>query len=279
MKVVCFILLQKLEAIVLPNSIESIGYMAFSFSGISSVNIPKSMTAIESRSFDNCKNLTFIDIPTGITTIGSMAFYNCKKVSSVIIPYTVNSIGGSCFSGCEDLMDVYCYNENVPHTTLDIFDGWISSATLHVPEEAIETYGSDSHWNGFNKIISLVPICKTPVITITDGILEITSATKGAEIVTNVTFGGGKITGGNTKIVLTGTTACHITAYATKEDYVDSEIATADVELSVGKKGDVNQDGVVSISDAVGVVNIILNGGGAEAAPAVEEPAESIEAE
>ncbi len=50
------------------------------------------------------------------------------------------------------------------------------------------------------------------------------------------------------------------------------------MELSVGKKGDVNQDGVVSISDAVGVVNIILNGGGAEAAPAVEEPAESIEA-
>ena len=34
----------------------------------------------------------------------------------------------------------------------------------------------------------------------------------------------------------------------------------------------------VTITDAVSVVNIILNGGGAEAAPAVEEPAESIEA-
>ncbi|MCR5818235.1 MAG: hypothetical protein K6F89_03935, partial [Prevotella sp.] len=42
--------------------------------------------------------------------------------------------------------------------------------------------------------------------------------------------------------------------------------------------GDVNQDGVVSISDAVGVVNIILDGG-AQAAPTLEEPAESMEAE
>ena len=38
----------------------------------------------------------------------------------------------------------------------------------------------------------------------------------------------------------------------------NSDVATADVELYIGKKGDVNADGVVDITDAVGVVNIIL---------------------
>ena len=42
------------------------------------------------------------------------------------------------------------------------------------------------------------------------------------------------------------------------------------MELSVGKKGDLNQDGVVSISDAVGVVNIILNGDASVDTPGIE---------
>ena len=70
---------------------------------------------------------------------------------------------------------------------------------------------------------------------------------------------------------LAGTTNCHVTVYATKEDFEDSDVATADVVLCVGKKGDVNADGKVTITDAVSVVNIILNNGDATA-PALESP-------
>lgn len=58
-----------------------------------------------------------------------------------------------------------------------------------------------------------------------------------------------------------GTTTAHISVFASKDGYTDSDAITADVDLNVGAKGDVNQDGVVSITDAVSVVNIILSNG------------------
>ena len=60
-----------------------------------------------------------------------------------------------------------------------------------------------------------------------------------------------------------------VSVYASKADYADSEVATANVNVA-GLKGDVNQDGVVSISDAVGVVNIILNGDASVDTPGIE---------
>jgi hypothetical protein len=55
-----------------------------------------------------------------------------------------------------------------------------------------------------------------------------------------------------------------VNVYASKDGYTDSDVATANVNVA-GLKGDINGDGVVDIADAVGVVDIILNNGGASA--------------
>ena len=250
-----------LTSVTIPNSVTSIGSSAFyNCSGLTSVTIPNSVTSIGNYAFYKC-GLTSITIPNSVTSIGDYALYECSKLVTITIGSGIKSIGNSAFATCPELVDVYCYAENVPTTNGTAFnDSYIEYATLHVPEEAIEDYGKVMPWNGFKNIIAVL-ICKKPVITITNGVVEITCPTIGAEIVSNISYGGGNIAGGKSKIVLAGTTVCHIEAYATKEDYVDSDVTTADVELSVGKKGDVNQDGAVSISDAVGVVNIILNEG------------------
>ena len=44
-----------------------------------------------------------------------------------------------------------------------------------------------------------------------------------------------------------------------KDGLQTSEPSTLNLEMSVGKKGDVNGDGKVDISDTVSLVNIILN--------------------
>ena len=250
-----------LTSVTIGNSVTSIDWYAFSgCSGLTSVTIPNSVTSIGNYAFYKC-GLTSITIPNSVTSIGDYALYECSKLVTITIGSGIKSIGNSAFATCPELVDVYCYAENVPTTNGTAFnDSYIEYATLHVPEEAIEDYGKVEPWNGFKNIIAVL-MCKKPVITITNGVVEITCPTIGAEIVSNISYGGGNIAGGKSKIVLAGTTVCHIEAYATKEDYVDSDVTTADVELSVGKKGDVNQDGAVSISDAVGVVNIILNEG------------------
>ena len=103
--------------------------------------------------------------------------------------------------------------------------------------------------------------CATPTIHVFGGELTFDSETEGVTFNASYSYDIGSKNVQSNKLILAGTTTCHVSVYVTKEGCKDSDVATADVELCVGKKGDVNQDGVVSISDAVSVVNIILNGG------------------
>ena len=50
-----------------------------------------------------------------------------------------------------------------------------------------------------------------------------------------------------------------VSVYAKKDGFQDSDVVEQEVKLSV-VTGDVNGDGVVDISDYVGVANIILTG-------------------
>ena len=113
--------------------------------------------------------------------------------------------------------------------------------------------------------------CATPTINISGGLLSFNCTTEGVTFHVSYNYSGANETLESNQLKLAGTTTCHVSVYATKEGLENSEVATADVELSVGKKGDTNQDGKVTITDAVSVVNIILNNG-ETAAPALETP-------
>ena len=148
-----------------------------------------------------------------------------------------------------------------------MFSGsYIDNATLHVPDTSIDAYKAAEPWNGFKSIVSteegeeepVITQCAKPSITIVNGKLIFDCETEGVSFNASYSYnsGNGNVTGN--ELILAGTTTAHVTVYAMKDGYLDSDVATADVELSVGTKGDVNQDGVVSITDAVSVVNIIL---------------------
>ncbi len=64
-----------LKAILLPSSVNAIGYLSFS----------------------GCSNLSSINIPSPVTFIGMYAFYGCTSLNSVRIPSLVNFIGGYAF--------------------------------------------------------------------------------------------------------------------------------------------------------------------------------------
>ena len=167
----------EIAELVIPNSVTTIYLEAFSYcSGLTSLSIPESVTTIEKNVFYGCTGLTSVEIPgtlttikqglfayfdgltsvkiqEGITTIGVNAFIGCKALSTVEIPKTITTINKNAFGNCENLKNFYCNSVTVPSTNTSAFNGCsLNNATLHVPEESVNSYKSSSVWKKFGKI-------------------------------------------------------------------------------------------------------------------------------
>ena len=96
-------------SLTIPNSVTSIGGGAFlNCTGLTSVTIPSSVTSLLDSTFKNCTGLTgSLTIPNSVTSIGCGAFLNCTGLSgSLTIPNSVTSIDNGAFAGCTGLTSV-----------------------------------------------------------------------------------------------------------------------------------------------------------------------------
>jgi hypothetical protein len=117
-----------------------------------------------------------------VIDIGKYAFYNCTGLTSITIGSGIKSIGSQAFAKCSDLTDMYCYAENVPNTNSDAFtDSHIEYATLHVPEESLNTYKAVEPWSGFKNILKIMPMY-TLTYMIDDDIYKSYQVEEGATI-------------------------------------------------------------------------------------------------
>jgi hypothetical protein len=96
-----FRLCRTLKAVYLPDSITSIGSMAFQSSGITEIVIPPSVTEIGGEAFQDCHNLRYVYFSknSGLTNIGNYTFDGCESLYSVSIPASLKTIGKSAFKG------------------------------------------------------------------------------------------------------------------------------------------------------------------------------------
>ena len=243
---------------VIPNSVTSIGSSAFSgCRGLTSVTIPNSVTSIGEFAFSDCTGVISITISNSVTSIGRSAFSGCRGLTSVTIPNSVTSIGDYAFLSCISLEMVKVMAATPPVAYGNTFNNY--GIPLYVPDDAIETYTATSPWSSFTTIKGLSEVlkCAKPTITIVDCKLIFECDTKGVKFKVNYNYVGTKDVEGD-ETILAGTTTCHVSVYATKEGYENSDVATADVELHIGKKGDVNADGEVNVADLVTTTNIIM---------------------
>ena len=67
------------ESVVIPDSVKTIGYGAFSGCTSTKVTIPESVNSIGEAAFSDCVNLTSLTIPKNVSSIGDRAFYGCEK--------------------------------------------------------------------------------------------------------------------------------------------------------------------------------------------------------
>ena len=225
--------------------------------------IPQGVAVIDDGAFHNDILLTSITIPNSVTSIGMYAFEGCSNLTFVSIGTGITDIGYKAFAKCPNISDVYCYAANVPVIGLDAFSAFSESnpenITLHVQNVSVDAYRAEVPWSGFKEVIGIGQNCATPTILFVDGKLKFECDTEGVEFVYEITESV-KDSGTGSEVKLGNTTTYRVSVYATKEGYENSEVATKDVTMSVGLKGDVNDDGKIDVEDVVGVVNIILDG-------------------
>ena len=89
---------------IIPNSVTSIGYEAFSrCTSLQCVTIPNSVKSIGIGAFSGCESLQSVTIPNSVTSIGDGAFSRCESLQSITIPNSVTSIGDGAFRWCTHL--------------------------------------------------------------------------------------------------------------------------------------------------------------------------------
>ena len=100
----CFRGCYDLKDVNFPGRLEKIGENAFSFTDISKVVLPSSVTQIGRGAFSGCKALTEFTVPLFVQTVETETFWGCTALKTVHFPATLRRIDTQAFHGCTALL-------------------------------------------------------------------------------------------------------------------------------------------------------------------------------
>ena len=243
-----------LTSVTIPNSVTSIGYSAFyGCSGLTSITIPNSVTSIGDKAFYDCKiNKLYYDcsIRVGLysyylkeLTIGDNImvvgdYFKQAHLTKIVLGKNVTHIRPEAFEQ-SNLEEFTITSEEPPYLYTNVFGTQdLSTATLYVPESKTGYYQTTEPWSKFGKVLTLSgetpeepeepQKCSTPSISYSDGQLQFTCETEGAQYyytLNNSDVKTGETLAESNNVNLS---ACYdITCYAKAEGFVNSDAATA----------------------------------------------------
>ena len=185
------------------------------------------------------EEVTFMNRTRKVTSIGGGAFRECRSLTSVTIPNSVTSIGYRAFDGyylesvislIEEPFAIIGKADDYRTFNLNTFN----NATLYVPAGTIDKYKATEGWKDFffieegdgggGGITPEEKVCAKPTIHYQNGQLSFKCATEGAEFKYDIKDS--DVTNGSGSTVNLNVTY-HISVYATREGYTNSETATA----------------------------------------------------
>ena len=241
---------KEIKEFTIPDGVTSIGSGAFyNCSELASIVIPNSVASIGESAFKGCKNLTTLTLPEDLSVIKRQAIYGCSSLESITIPASVEYIFQEAFAGCQNMKQVYVLSENPPFMSDNSFSNY--DITLCVPEVSKDKYLSTEPWNKFTAIKTLTgedlvkEKCVKPTISYQNGKLIFYCETDGAVCQSTITDA--DITSYSSNEVQLEVTY-HISAYATKAGYENSETTTATLcWIDVEPKMEGTTDEVVNV--------------------------------
>ena len=146
----------------LPQGVKTVKKFAFSYSALTAVSFPDSLTTIGEYAFADCNGLKSVVIPDTVTEVGSAAFSGCVSLKNVTLPQTMTVITDYLFSDCIGLETVtipegvisvgedvfsYCYNLQTVYFPGSLMS--VRSGAFFCCDKLAEVYypGSETEWS------------------------------------------------------------------------------------------------------------------------------------
>ena len=88
---------RSLRTVLIPDSVTSIGNLAFALSGLTEVTIPDSVQTIGYSAFGMCSYLESVIIPSSVTSLGNRVFMECAKLERAEVYANITDLKGGSF--------------------------------------------------------------------------------------------------------------------------------------------------------------------------------------
>lgn len=147
--------------IIIPEGVTTIGVSSFEATAIESVELPSSLVtvtdgsmvidAIGAHAFENCRSLRDINIPESVTTIQTSVFSGCTSLTTITLPKGVTWVCGSAFQDCIGLKEIRVHASVPPKADYQAFYRVdTETCKLMVPEGTRDAYKEADEWKGFD---------------------------------------------------------------------------------------------------------------------------------
>lgn len=152
---------KRLIAIVLPQTLRSIGNRAFlGCDSLSHVNIPDSVTHIGEYAFRGCRFMHSVRLPQALEVIETGVFSCCSNLREMEVPQNVKELRRDAFGGCLDLEHI-TLPEGLQIIDRGVFWRCCSMKTITIPS-TVTRFGDFVFW-GCDSLTDVYMLNPTPV--------------------------------------------------------------------------------------------------------------------
>ena len=136
-----------LTSVEIPDSVTEIASFAFTAcSHLVSLTIPNSIKSIGSHAFDSCSSLKSITLPENISIINGFVFHDCQSLDSITIPSKVIKIDDFAFSDCNNLKSIII-PDSVTEIRCGAFENCRNLKSVTIPN-SVSSFGKGDFGDG-----------------------------------------------------------------------------------------------------------------------------------
>lgn len=147
-----FLRCEQLRSVILPEGLEVIGVNAFTFCGLTQIDIPETVTTIGFAAFGGCEYLKEVTVPQSVTSLDVRAFAYCSGLEKAVIKAEVTELKFEVFKNTVQTSGGNIYTDT--HLTEVYFGSSVTKVNKYAfyGNFLTDVYfaGSEEEWKAIN---------------------------------------------------------------------------------------------------------------------------------